>query len=140
MIKISSLLFVMVAMMLSACDDYLDDVPKGQKIPKTWEDYNAFIRNNFSYHFLDPDQLAVLAGDIFKLPSVCIPFDLRTKTFSFYYFPVFCINTKAITNGKPSGTAHTIIVTAIATAFTIPTKIVPKSSFKYAEIPPANII
>lgn len=37
MIKISSLLFVMVAMMLSACDDYLDDVPKGQKIPKTWE-------------------------------------------------------------------------------------------------------
>ena len=35
MIKISSLLFVMVAMMLSACDDYLDDVPKGQKIPKT---------------------------------------------------------------------------------------------------------
>ena len=33
------------------------------------EDYNAFIRNNFSYHFLDPDQLAVLAGDIFKLPS-----------------------------------------------------------------------
>ena len=28
MIKISSLLFVMVAMMLSACDDYLDDVPK----------------------------------------------------------------------------------------------------------------
>ena len=36
MIKISSLLFVMVAMMLSACDDYLDDVPKGQKIPKTW--------------------------------------------------------------------------------------------------------
>ena len=43
MIKISSLLFVMVAMMLSACDDYLDDVPKGQKIPKTWEDYNAFI-------------------------------------------------------------------------------------------------
>lgn len=59
----------MVAMMLSACDDYLDDVPKGQKIPKTWEDYNAFIRNNFSYHFLDPDQLAVLAGDIFKLPS-----------------------------------------------------------------------
>ena len=37
MIKISSLLFVMVAMMLSACDDYLDDVPKGQKIPKTWD-------------------------------------------------------------------------------------------------------
>ena len=31
MIKISSLLFVMVAIMLSACDDYLDDVPKGQE-------------------------------------------------------------------------------------------------------------
>lgn len=57
MIKISSLLFVMVAMMLSACDDYLDDVPKGQKIPKTWEDYNAFIRNNFPTIFLIPTSL-----------------------------------------------------------------------------------
>ena len=30
MIKISSLLFVMVGMMLCACDVYLDDVPIGQ--------------------------------------------------------------------------------------------------------------
>ncbi len=34
MIKDKQLLFVMVAMMLSACDDYFDDVPKGQKIPE----------------------------------------------------------------------------------------------------------
>ena len=41
-----------------ACDDYLDDdVPKGQKIPKTWEDYNAFIRNNFPTIFLIPINL-----------------------------------------------------------------------------------
>ena len=59
MIKISSLLFVMVAMMLSACDDYLDDVPKGQKIPKTWEDYNAFYPkiNFFQPIFLIPISL-----------------------------------------------------------------------------------
>jgi len=68
-IKISSLLFAVAAMMFTACDDYLDDVPKGQKIPNTWEDYNAFIRNNFTYHYLDPDQLAILVGDMFKVPS-----------------------------------------------------------------------
>lgn len=43
-------------------------MPKGQKIPKTWEDYNALSEIIF-LPFLDPDQLAVLAGDIFKLPS-----------------------------------------------------------------------
>ena len=57
MIKISSLLFVMVAMMLSACDDYLDDVPKGQKIPKTWEDYNALSEIIFPTIFLIPISL-----------------------------------------------------------------------------------
>lgn len=69
-IKISSLLFAVTAMMFSACDDYLDDVPKGQKIPKTWEDYNAFIRNNAMYHYRDPDQLALLVGDMFKNPNL----------------------------------------------------------------------
>lgn len=68
-INISQLLIVAAAMVLTACNDYLDDVPKGQKIPKTWEDYNAFIRNNFTYHYLDSDQQAILAGDIFKVPS-----------------------------------------------------------------------
>lgn len=68
-IKISSLFIVMTALLLSACNSFLDDTPKGQKVPKTWEDYNAFIRNNFTYHHLDPDQLAILAGDIFKVPS-----------------------------------------------------------------------
>jgi tetratricopeptide (TPR) repeat protein len=67
--KISSLLFLVAAVVFAACDSYLDDVPKGQKIPQTWEDYNAFIRNNFSYHYFDPDPLAVLVGDMFKVPS-----------------------------------------------------------------------
>jgi tetratricopeptide (TPR) repeat protein len=67
-IKISTLLIVM-ATMLSSCVDFLGVIPKGQKIPTTWEDYNAFIRNNYTYHYLDPDQLGLLMGDMFKVPS-----------------------------------------------------------------------
>ena len=68
-IKISTLLIVM-ATMLSSCVDFLGVIPKGQKIPTTWEDYNAFIRNNYTYHYLDPDQLGLLMGDMFKVPRL----------------------------------------------------------------------
>ena len=30
----------------SSCNDFLNEIPKGQKTPTSWEDYNAFLRNN----------------------------------------------------------------------------------------------
>lgn len=65
----SWILTISALILLTSCEGFLSVIPKGQKIPKTWEDYNAFIRNNFSYHYLDPDQQAILVGDVFKIPS-----------------------------------------------------------------------
>ncbi len=67
--KISQLLAIAVLVLFTACDDYLNDIPKGQKIPTTWEDYNAFIRNNYTFHYFDSDQLYVLMGDQLKSPT-----------------------------------------------------------------------
>lgn len=67
--NMGALLLGTAAFLFSACDDYLDDIPKGEKIPTTWEDYNAFIRNNQTYHYFDTDQQAILIGDMFKSPT-----------------------------------------------------------------------
>lgn len=53
---------------MTACDDYLNEIPKGQKVPTTWEDYNAFMRNNNTSYF-ESAQLLYLTGDYFRSPS-----------------------------------------------------------------------
>jgi len=52
----------------TACDDYLNEIPKGQKTPTTWEDYNAFMRNNVTSYY-ESEQLLYLIGDFFRTPS-----------------------------------------------------------------------
>lgn len=60
--------FVVGALFLASCNDFLNDIPKGQKTPKTWSDYNAFIKNKmFSYYELN--QVFCLMDDLFKTPS-----------------------------------------------------------------------
>ena len=61
--------FIVLMLSTSGCTNFLGVIPKGQKIPKTLEDYNAFIRNNFSYHYYDSDQLYILMGDVFQTPT-----------------------------------------------------------------------
>lgn len=53
---------------LSSCDDFLSTIPKGEKIPDTWADYNAFIKNS-NFHYNDPSQILVLLNDIYKSPA-----------------------------------------------------------------------
>lgn len=48
---------------LAACDDYLDDVPKGQKTPTTYADFEALLRDEYSNHRLDPGQTSILLND-----------------------------------------------------------------------------
>lgn len=57
-----------IALLFSSCDDFLSTIPKGEKIPTTWTDYNAFIKNT-NYHYNDPSQILVLMNDIYKSPS-----------------------------------------------------------------------
>ena len=55
---------------------------------------------------------------IFKEPAVSIPTAFLTNTLCSNIFLVFCINTKEIMSGSPSGTAQTIITIARETAST----------------------
>lgn len=69
-INISRLLLVVAATFaLSSCNDFLNDIPKGQRIPATWADYNAFIKNTNTYHYHEMDQLFYLVGDQFLTPN-----------------------------------------------------------------------
>lgn len=61
-------LIITAAFCCSSCDDYLSTIPKGEKIPTTWNDYNAFIKNtNFQYN--DMTQAQYLLNDIYRSPS-----------------------------------------------------------------------
>lgn len=53
---------------LSSCNDFLDILPKGEKIPTTKADFEAFIRNE-SNHFNDVTQAINLLNDVYMKPS-----------------------------------------------------------------------
>lgn len=53
---------------MTSCNDFLNEIPKGQKTPSTWEDYNAFMRNNNTSNY-ETEQLLFLLGDYFRSPS-----------------------------------------------------------------------
>ncbi len=65
-IKVNQFLLGLVLLLLTSCNDFLNDIPKGQKTPQTWADYNAFIKNTNIYHYNEIDQLICLVGDLFK--------------------------------------------------------------------------
>lgn len=47
----------------ASCDDYLDDVPKGAKIPTTLADFEAFIRDEYTNQSVSVDQALNLLND-----------------------------------------------------------------------------
>ena len=53
---------------------------------------------------------------IFKEPAVSMPSALRTSTLWSSILLVFCMSTREIIKGSPSGTAHTMMTTARDTA------------------------
>ncbi|MBL4561069.1 MAG: RagB/SusD family nutrient uptake outer membrane protein [Labilibaculum sp.] len=65
-IAIGALLISMA--LFSSCDEYLDDIPKGEKIPTSLADYEAFIRNE-NNHMNDAAQAINLLNDVYKKPS-----------------------------------------------------------------------
>lgn len=80
-IKIFALALAAVCVM--GCEDFINDIPKGQKIPTTWADFNAFIKNNYTYHQFEQDHLLSLVGDMFRNPTtVTSPSLNRTHYFS----------------------------------------------------------
>lgn len=51
-----------------SCNDYLGILPKGEKIPTTYADYEAFIRNE-TYHICDATQAINLLNDVYMSPD-----------------------------------------------------------------------
>lgn len=67
--KIGIVLSTVAVFFLSSCEAYLGTIPKGEKIPQTFEDYNAFIRYKEN-HFFDNQQQMNVLNEAFKTPSV----------------------------------------------------------------------
>ena len=64
----SIIIFLIFSILFSSCDSYLDILPKGEKIPTTLFDYEAFIRNEYN-HLNDASQAVNLLNDVYKTPS-----------------------------------------------------------------------
>ena len=58
-----------LALTLTSCDDYLSDTPKGEKIPETYADFEALLRNEYTNHRIDATQPIVLLNDRYLTQS-----------------------------------------------------------------------
>lgn len=50
----------------ASCESYLDDVPKGSKVPTTLADYEAFIRDEYTNQVVNVEQALNLMNDSFQ--------------------------------------------------------------------------
>ncbi|UGU14737.1 RagB/SusD family nutrient uptake outer membrane protein [Sinomicrobium kalidii] len=62
-IYITILCPLMLIVGLTSCDDYLDDIPKGSKIPRTLADFEALIRDEYTNHRVNVNQALNLLND-----------------------------------------------------------------------------
>lgn len=71
-----------VMVILSSCNDYIDVMPKGTRIPTTLADYEAFLRNEYSCNYLPALQATYLVNDKFVGANNCRNVDdLRTANY-----------------------------------------------------------
>ncbi len=54
---------LLVTFGLTSCDEYLDIVPKGEKIPETLADFEAMLRYEYGCHRVDVNQALILLND-----------------------------------------------------------------------------
>jgi len=76
------LLFVMggLSPMLTSCSGYLDNMPKGVKVPTTLSDFEALLRDEYTAQRVDVTQALVLLNDRYVSPS------------SLSYYPLYKAN------------------------------------------------
>jgi tetratricopeptide (TPR) repeat protein len=66
LLKNLSILAILLAITFSGCKKFIDIIPKGSKIPTTFADYEAFIRNEYDNHTTDVSQAILLLNDRFE--------------------------------------------------------------------------
>ncbi len=54
---------LILSITFTSCDDYLDEIPKGSKIPETLVDFEALIRNEYTNHTVNVNQALNLLND-----------------------------------------------------------------------------
>ena len=72
---------VILSTTLMSCDDYLSDVPKGQKIPTTFADFEALIRDEYTNHRTDVSQAIILLNDRFETSANLNYYPLRMANY-----------------------------------------------------------
>lgn len=60
-----------VMVVLCSCNDYIDVMPKGTRIPTTLADYEAFLRDEYSCNYLPALQATYLVNDKFIGQNTC---------------------------------------------------------------------
>ncbi len=67
---------------LASCDSYINEMPKGTRVPTTVADYEAFLRNEYSANYLPCQQALYLINDKFVGQNACRTVDdLRTANY-----------------------------------------------------------
>ena len=64
-IYIKAFCILTLGLTFASCSNYLDDAPKGSKIPTTLADYEAFLRDEYSNQSVDIAQASTLINDKF---------------------------------------------------------------------------
>ena len=67
-VKIGQASLLVVALLFSSCNDFLNEIPKGQKTPTKWDDYNAFLRNEYIYNS-EMGNAYILMNDVYRTPT-----------------------------------------------------------------------
>ncbi len=69
--KYISVALMLMAFVLTGCDNYIDVMPKGQRIPTTLADYEALLRDEYSANFIYSTQDQYLINDRFIGQNNC---------------------------------------------------------------------
>lgn len=69
--KYIAIIFSAVMMLMSSCNDYIDVLPKGMRIPTTLQDFEALMRNEYSANYLACAQVPYLLNDKFVGTNAC---------------------------------------------------------------------
>lgn len=69
--KYIAIIFSAVMMLMSSCNDYIDVLPKGMRIPTTLQDFEALMRNEYSANYLACAQAPYLLNDKFVGTNAC---------------------------------------------------------------------
>jgi tetratricopeptide (TPR) repeat protein len=78
----SKLLFAFaLGLLLTACSEYLDILPKGQKIPTTLADFEALIRDEYGTHRLDASNAVTLLNDCYQTTANLNYYPLRKANY-----------------------------------------------------------